>query len=358
MLSDGRIWLKPLRKMACPSCGLVCHAGAMTDASVREFYNADYSLGAAPGTADLVRNVAYAGFVADFVAHGKIRRVLEIGSGSGQVLSRLADRFPEAEFVGLEAAEQLTCRQFDNTGVTIHHGFIEDLPPTADPYDFVYSIKVIEHAADPVRFLKAVHRQLAPDGRVLMICPADRPPNLELLFQDHISSFSHAAFSRLAVEAGFHVLASLPHLEAFPGFQAFLLGKAGAADAKEPDAVLQAEDGHLAEVVTYLKAWQRLDGTLLFRLAGSPHTRIFGAGEMAALLRCYAPRFWQTVQAVVVDETTGCRDLGLPVVATDQLQPDSKPLVLAVHPRGQRAVSKRLRAVGFNVVHFDDVIPR
>jgi len=356
MLSDGRIWLKPLRKMACPSCGLVCHAGSVTDASVREFYSADYSLGAAPGTADLLRNVAYAGFVADFVSHGKIRRVLEIGSGSGQVLSRLAVQFPDAEFVGLEAAEQLSCRQIDGTGVTIHHGCIEDLPPTADPYDFVYSINVIEHAADPVRFLRAIHRQLAQDGRALVICPADRPPNLELLFQDHISSFSHAAFSRLAVEARLHVLASFPQLEAFPGFQAFLLGKAGVADAQEQNA--QADDGHMAKVVTYLEAWQRLDNLLLSRLAGSPNTRIFGAGEMAALLRCYAPRFWQTVQAVVVDETAGCRDLGRPVVPTDQLQPDSKPLVLAVHPRAQGALSKRLRDVGFSVVQFDDVIPR
>lgn len=357
MLSDGRIWPAPLRKLACPSCGLICHAGAVTDASVREFYNADYSLGAAPGTSDLLRNVAYAGFVSEFLSRVTARRVLEVGSGSGQVLARLADQFPEAEFVGLEAAEQLSSRQTNKAGVIIQHGFVEDLPP-ADPFDFVYSINVIEHAADPARFLRAIRCQLAQRGRALVICPANSPPNLELVFQDHVSSFSQRAFSHLAMKAGLCVLSSFPRLEAFPGFQAFLLGEAGALGGQERNTIPHGEGEQLPEITTYLQGWQRLDGTLLSRIGASSETRIFGAGEIAALLRCYAPRFWHTVQAIVVDETVGCRDLGLPVVPTHQLQPDSKPLVVAVHPRAQETLSKRLRAIGFDVVQFDDVIPR
>jgi SAM-dependent methyltransferase len=358
MLSDGRIWREPLTKSVCLTCGGVTSTEMITDVSIRSFYDADYSLGAAPGASDLLRNEAYADLVADFIRSCSAQRILEVGSGSGHVLVRLADQLPESELVGLEAAAQLSSRPVDRQAVTIHHGFVEDLPPATTPFDFVYCINVIEHAADPINFLQALRRQLTPDGQALVICPAVRPANLELVFKDHVSSFTTAAFISIAARAGFQILTLIPELSNFPGFQAFLLKSTGTLTVKSKSGSLDNDTERAIEVAEYLQSWKDLDETLMIRIGPSSKTRVFGAGEMAALLRCYAPRFWQTVQAVVIDDLAGCRNLGPPIVRADSLQSDVTPLVLAVHPRLQNVLSKRFRNAGFRTVQFDDQIPQ
>ena len=63
----------------------------------------------------------------------------------------------------------------------------------------------------------------------------------------------------------------------------------------------------------YLKAWCNMDETLLSRTASVSRTVLFGAGQMAALLRAYAPRLWDQVGLLVVDDISDAWKFDKPV---------------------------------------------
>lgn len=361
VLSDGRICPRPLGKAVCAECGTVSYTTPQSAAEIRALYDSDYDLGAAPGTADLHRNAAYADYIATFLDDGQPRHVLEVGCGSGQTLASLATRFPANSFDGIEAAPQLAARRYDN--LRISQAFVEELKPPATPHDLVYSINVIEHAADPAAFLAAVAGQLAPGGTCIIICPASHPANLELLFRDHVTTLTSKGIAAIATAAGFTVARAMPALPQFAGFQAAILilaetpAAARASTAIQPPPDHSADSAKGADAADYLAAWQGLDEKLLERVQERPVVRLFGAGEMAALLRCYTPRLWDRVEALVVDDMTGARNLGRPLMTLSKLNAaDDAATIVATHPRAQRKVAKRLADKGLFPVRFDDVI--
>lgn len=356
MLSDGRIWPAPLAKSLCHGCGAVAHATPPDTKAVRRYYDAGYDLGAAPGAQDTDRNRTYADFILARAGRVPPARVLEIGCGSGHTLAGLARAWPRARFLGLEAAAQLAARP-GSERVEIVQGFAEDLAPPDRPYDLVFAINVVEHAADPRAFVAAAARQLAPGGRILLVCPAPEPPNLELVFQDHVHSFARAAFTRVAATAGLEIIEAATDPGGLAGLQAFTLVRGGVTrpDTAEPDP------GRADRLVAYLSAWQRLDGVLADRTGGAGTVDLFGAGEMAALLRCYAPRLWGRVRHLLVDDLSGARALGREVRSLNGTRPGEatdSATVIATHPRSQSSLAARLREAGHRPVVFNDLIAR
>jgi 2-polyprenyl-3-methyl-5-hydroxy-6-metoxy-1,4-benzoquinol methylase len=99
----------------------------------------------------------------------RCRRVLEIGCGSGAFLQRLSDRGIEA--CGLEmnpeAIASATAR-----GLAVTDRRLEDVA-AAEPgrYDAVCAFQVLEHVADPRRFLDGALRLLQPGGRLVLSMP-------------------------------------------------------------------------------------------------------------------------------------------------------------------------------------------
>ncbi|MEM6622009.1 MAG: class I SAM-dependent methyltransferase [Pseudomonadota bacterium] len=351
MLSDGRIWPEPLAKVWCTGCGAVAHVDPPDAAHVRRFDDGAYDLGADPCAADASRNQAYTDLIRAW--SGPLpARVLEIGCGSGQTLAGLAEAWPETRCLGLEAAAQLAARPGADQ-ITIVHGFVEDLAPPKQPYDLIYAINVIEHAADPAAFLQAAQRQLAPGGRILLVCPAAEPPNLELVFLDHIHTFTPTALSHAAAAAGLVISTCDTAPPGLAGFQIAVLvhRDAGETRAKSVDIAETAP----ANPTVYLSAWQGLDALLQTRLAGTGTVDVFGAGEMAALIRCYAPQTWERVRTLLVDSLAGARALDRPVrLLTEVAKPDA--ILIATHPRAQPTLAARLRAAGHRPVVFNDVI--
>jgi len=75
---------------------------------------------------------------------------------------------------------------------------------------------------------------------------------------------------------------------------------------------------------------------------------------MAALLRAYAPRIWARLDHLEIDDPPEAWPLDKPVKRYD---PDSRrEALLAVSPRSQPAVARRLAADGRAAVRFDDLI--
>jgi len=105
------------------------------------------------------------------------RRVLEIGSGQGELSREIKGRYPDLELVGVDLSQ---------TGVDIAQAKVPDgaffqqdlMQPMAVPERYhgwathAVCSEVLEHLDDPLTALKNVRTCLAPGGRLLVTVPA------------------------------------------------------------------------------------------------------------------------------------------------------------------------------------------
>jgi ubiquinone/menaquinone biosynthesis C-methylase UbiE len=98
--------------------------------------------------------------------------ILDVGCGTGQLLCRLAARFPAAELVGTDAAagmiEQAQTAVPADLSVRFVQAFAEELPFPDASFDLVTSTVSFHHWADQRRGLREVRRVLTPGGLFIL----------------------------------------------------------------------------------------------------------------------------------------------------------------------------------------------
>jgi ubiquinone/menaquinone biosynthesis C-methylase UbiE len=102
---------------------------------------------------------------------GRPRRVLEVGCGTGSQLRSLAQRYPEAQLVGLDPSpEQLAEARRLGGSVAIEwvESRGEDMPFPDQSFDLICLFWVLEHVFRPEAVLSSIHRVLQPGGRVAL----------------------------------------------------------------------------------------------------------------------------------------------------------------------------------------------
>src|SRR5262245_40558003 len=100
------------------------------------------------------------------------RRVLDVGSGNGYVLSRYAAAGAKVHGVDLTSAGINLCRRrFDIMGLPGHFavGNAESLPFEGATFDCVCSMGVLHHTPDTPRAVREVFRVLRPGGRLIVM---------------------------------------------------------------------------------------------------------------------------------------------------------------------------------------------
>ena len=88
-------------------------------------------------------------------------RGLEIGIGSGKFAIPLGIK------VGVEPSKQMA-RKAEKLGLEVHSGVAEDLPFTADQFDFVLMVTTICFVDDVVKSFQEALRVLVPGGCILV----------------------------------------------------------------------------------------------------------------------------------------------------------------------------------------------
>jgi SAM-dependent methyltransferase len=355
VVSDGRIVPYALGKVSCRGCGLVSTPARAEATDARSHYDSAYDLNLVDSPAEQARARRYAGLIGHLFGDRVPGRVLEIGCGSGALLRALAADWPATRFEGIEAAPALAALPSGDARIAKRRGFAEDLRPGGSGYDLVYSINVVEHASDPVVFLRALAAQTAAGGAIVIVCPSGATPNLELVFADHLHSFTADAFRLLAAQAGLEVAQHRDRPEGLGDFQVFLLAKSqgGTSPGTPAGEALSAARGR------YLTAWSELDRHVDTRLGPDHAVAVFGAGEATCLLRAYAPRTWRRVEQVWVDDPAAARRFDRPVVAYAGIPPSrSRRVLIATHPASQVAVAARLERDGHSVAIWSDLIAR
>ena len=92
-------------------------------------------------------------------------RVLELGCGTGLILSRIAEVAEEA--VGIDLSEGMARRARDR-GLNVHIGSVCDLPFEDDQFDLAYSFKVLAHVPNVRTAIREATRVTRPGGHLLL----------------------------------------------------------------------------------------------------------------------------------------------------------------------------------------------
>jgi hypothetical protein len=201
-------------------------------------------------------------------------------------------------------------------------------------------------------FLQQLRARVTPGGQVIVICPDGARPDVELLISDHAHSFAAPHLETLLARAGWSPRLGGAAPTALGAFQAVV---ADAAPPQVEPSIPTLDRGRLDRQRRFLERWAALDDALLARTGDEP-LACFGTGEAAGLLRAYAPRTWQRVQACTADDGVEGREYHrLPVLPLDALPP-SRALLLGVRPQDQPALAARLGRRFDRVVAWYDLV--
>jgi len=117
-------------------------------------------------------------------------RALNVWSRNGEAIDYFRRRAPYLDLINAEVSRRLIekarARYPDELFVKTDLG---PLPFPDDEFDFILSLETLEHAPDPLLFLRELARVLKPGGTLVLSCPpatAELPLRIyELLFRNH-----------------------------------------------------------------------------------------------------------------------------------------------------------------------------
>lgn len=286
--SDGRRVDRPLRKLECVRCGLVRDGVLFTAAALDRHYGEEYRLGELASAAEPLlyaddgstrpRSAVLAGWIGEQVEAelGRPpRSLLEVGSGEGSVLGRLAWRWPGAKAAGVDLAPAAVAAARAR-GLDVAVGSDADV---SGEHELVYSVAVLEHVPRPVDFLRRLGAAVAPDGLLVTVQPSQEEGSVDVLFSDHLHHFLAPHVRALGAAAG---LREVRHARAEPGLPSFLL----AAFRLGQDGV--SLPGPSGDVPDSLATWRGVLGRVDAWLAGRTEIAVFGAGQTLRVLLVYS----------------------------------------------------------------------
>ncbi len=121
------------------------------------------------------------------VGDGPFRAVLDLGTGTGRMLTLLAGRAERAVGIDANAAMLSVARaNIERAGlrnVQVRQGDLYALPIERDGYDVVILHQVLHYLDDPSRAIREAARALRPGGRLFVVDFA--PHDLEFLRAEH-----------------------------------------------------------------------------------------------------------------------------------------------------------------------------
>jgi SAM-dependent methyltransferase len=354
MVSDGRLMSLPMVRRSCLQCGAASHLMEASKVDIKAIYSSEYGLPAAAPAADAARGVAYADWIAEQILPP--RSVLEIGCGSGAMLTTLLEHWPAATGTGTDPA--LPVGSTAKERLRLYRGFLDNLPDTATRFDLIVAINVIEHTSDPKEFLATLQARLSPRGQIVIVCPTADPPNIELLFYDHIFSLTPHSLGRIAASLRLTAKKIVRAPATLGDFQmlVFNAGNPPVAAAQNSAAFSMLA----ADRESYLEGWRDLDCVLLERMNTSKCLVAFGGGQTACLLRAYAPKTWSRVEMIVLDDASEAWKMNKPIEAYANAMPRlvGANVLIATAPRVQAKLAVRLEQDGLRPIRYDDLIER
>ena len=138
-------------------------------------------------------------------------RVLDVGCGTGELLARIAAKYPAAQLAGLDPVPEMLgiARQKLSPAVDLRTGWANALPWADRSFDLVVSCNMFHYITHPVAAVREMERVLVPGGQILITDWCDdylacRLCNMYLRMtrRAHYKTYRQAECSRLLRDAG------------------------------------------------------------------------------------------------------------------------------------------------------------
>ena len=198
--------------LECLDCGLMRIDPLPSREEIEARYRTAYSSG------------AYAAFAAAHEARSRIAehrfarvlevtrpgRWLDVGCSTGSLLAAVAHAGGSIE--GLDISQEAV-EIARSAGLCAHQGRVETFEPTRR-YEIISAFDVLEHSAEPQRFIERLHGWLQPGGHLILTLPDLRSLYPRFLMRrhwfyfwpdEHLFYFDPSTVTRLLHDAGFEV---------------------------------------------------------------------------------------------------------------------------------------------------------
>jgi 2-polyprenyl-3-methyl-5-hydroxy-6-metoxy-1,4-benzoquinol methylase len=128
-----------------------------------------------------------------------IRKVLEVGCGQGNLLSRLSLTFPEITFEGVELSER-AANAAQMKELKVSHGSVDEA--SFNQYDVIICFGVLEHVPSPTTFLQKLKHKLCHRGEIISGQPIQDIGHYDLFYVDHLHHFESRHITLLSQKLG------------------------------------------------------------------------------------------------------------------------------------------------------------
>src|SRR4051812_45542214 len=183
-----------------------------------------YAESARDNPAQLMRHHLIAGLLSEGERLGRMR-ILDLGSGQGDLLERLGPLFPEAELAGVELSEKGLA--ISQRKVPRGHFFVADILNSSAPLErlsgwatHAVCSEVLEHVDNPAAFLECAGKYLAGGARLIVTVPRG-PMSAFDRHIGHRQHFGRGAIRSILERAGYKV--ERTYLAGFPFFNLYRL---------------------------------------------------------------------------------------------------------------------------------------
>jgi ubiquinone/menaquinone biosynthesis C-methylase UbiE len=97
-------------------------------------------------------------------------RVLDVGCGTGELLTRLAAKYPAAQLAGLDPVPEMlnVAKSKLSVDVDFRVGWANELPWPDDSFDAVVSCNMFHYITHPVAAIREMERVLRPGGQIVI----------------------------------------------------------------------------------------------------------------------------------------------------------------------------------------------
>lgn len=97
-------------------------------------------------------------------------RVLDVGTGTGELLRRLRARYPQASLAGIDPVPEMlaVARGKLSGGEDLRVGYADELPWPGGSFDVVVSCNMFHYVTHPVEALREMGRVLRPGGALVL----------------------------------------------------------------------------------------------------------------------------------------------------------------------------------------------